>query len=356
MMVQVILTERQQMKQSKAHDRIRKVFLNLGIVDIPPYQENYDYEKLTKHLKTRYLKKIITHNTFDSWDSLEIHINKNKALGCAMKEEKMILLYGEQEGRRRWEEYKHKQAITNTFEYKNKKYGMTREKFDEFNKKRAVTKENLIARHGSEKGLLIWKNYIERQSYTNSKEYLGNRYEDVNKRKGHNVENYIKKYNLNEEQAIKKLEHFFSASSNKFHSKDSQDLFWKVYNNLTDSEKKKTYFAELNNEYSVFCEKKNGVYLYDFVCSGLQLCIEYHGDHYHGNPKLYRPSQFLRGRGQSKVKACEVWKRDKLKNNAIEEKRNYDVLIVWENDWKKNPEEILSKIIGVVYEKRAVHG
>ena len=342
------------MNQNKIYERIKGIFLSLGIKNIPSYEENYNYDKLIKHLRTRYFKKIITYNTFSSWNDLAIHLEKNKSLGRAIKEEKMILLYGKKEGKRKWEEYKNKQALTNTFEYKNKKYGMTKEEFDEYNKKRAVTKENLIERHGTEKGSCIWEKYRERQAYTNSKDYLGDRYEEVNQKKTHNIENYMKRYNLNRKEAIKKLQKLFSHSS-PFYSKDSQKLCWDIFNNLSDSEKEKTHFGELNGEYSIFCEKKNGVYLYDFVCSELKLCVEYHGDHYHGNPKIYTPSQTLRGRGQSKTKAYEVWKRDEEKNNVIREKRNYEVLVVWESDWKKNREEVLSKIMGVINEKRSVH-
>lgn len=342
------------MTPNKIYERIKGIFVSLGIQTIPPHEENYNYDKIVKHLRTRYFKKIITHNTFSNWDDLVIHLEKNKSLGCAMKEEKMILLYGEKEGKRKWEEYKNKQALTNTFEYKNKKYGMTKEEFDEYNKKRAVTKENLIKRHGTEKGSHIWEKYRERQAYTNTKDYLGDRYEVVNQKKSHNVENYMKKYNLNRKEAIDKLQKLFSYSS-LFYSKDSQKLCWYIFNNLSDLEKEKTHFGELNGEYSVFCEKKKGFYLYDFVCSELELCVEYHGDHYHGNPKLYTPSQTLRGRGQSKTKAHEVWKRDEEKNNVIREKRNYEVLVVWESDWKKNREQVLSKIMGVINEKRSVH-
>lgn len=343
------------MKQNQSHEKLFAILSSWGIKTIPPYDEKYDYSNLTKHLKTRYFKKIVTHNIFTDWHSLEKHIEKTKKLGIGVTEKKMILLYGPIEGLKRWDAYRNKQAFTNTFEYKSKKYGMTKHEFDDYNKKRAVTKENLLKRHGDNKGTVIWENYVKRQAYTNSKEYLGDRYEDVNSRKSHTIENYMKKYGLDETQASKKLENFFS-SSKKFYSKDSQNLFWEIYNNLSDFEKTKSYFAELNKEYAVFCKKESRIYLYDFVCSELQLCIEYHGDHYHGNPKIYTPSQFLRGRGQSKIQVCEVWQRDEIKNKAIKDERNYDLLVIWESDWKKDKEKVISKIMGVINEKRSILG
>ena len=52
-------------------------------------------------------------------------------------------------------------AKKNTFEYKKEKFGWSPEDFKEFNKSRAVTKENLIKKHGEEKGLEIFNNYCK---------------------------------------------------------------------------------------------------------------------------------------------------------------------------------------------------
>lgn len=58
--------------------------------------------------------------------------------------EYFINKYGYDEGNKRWESYKHKQAISNSFEYKKNKYNWTFNDFKNFNKSRAVTKDNLI--------------------------------------------------------------------------------------------------------------------------------------------------------------------------------------------------------------------
>ena len=50
--------------------------------------------------------------------------------------ENMIRRYGEDEGTRRWDLYRHKQAVTNTFEYKQEVYGWTIDQFNEYNKSR----------------------------------------------------------------------------------------------------------------------------------------------------------------------------------------------------------------------------
>jgi len=52
--------------------------------------------------------------------------------------ENLIDKYGEDEGKIRWDSYRKKQAKSNTFEYKQKKYGWTEKQFDEYNKSRGA--------------------------------------------------------------------------------------------------------------------------------------------------------------------------------------------------------------------------
>jgi hypothetical protein len=56
--------------------------------------------------------------------------------------------YGEIDGLVRWEEYKQKQAYSNSFEYKRDKYGWTESQFNEYNKKRGSVGE-LNGNYGS---------------------------------------------------------------------------------------------------------------------------------------------------------------------------------------------------------------
>jgi len=55
--------------------------------------------------------------------------------------ENMIKKHGEIDGKIKWDEYREKQAHSNSFEYKKKKYGWTKEQFDEFNKSRGASGE-----------------------------------------------------------------------------------------------------------------------------------------------------------------------------------------------------------------------
>lgn len=62
--------------------------------------------------------------------------------------ENFILKYGEQQGLIRWNNYCDKQRYSNTFQYKQQKLNWTKQQFTQYNKSRAVTLENLIAKHG----------------------------------------------------------------------------------------------------------------------------------------------------------------------------------------------------------------
>lgn len=53
--------------------------------------------------------------------------------------ENMIIRYGHYEGTLRWERYKQKQSYSNSFEYKNRKYGMTLEEYQEYNRSRGTS-------------------------------------------------------------------------------------------------------------------------------------------------------------------------------------------------------------------------
>jgi len=50
--------------------------------------------------------------------------------------ENMIRKYGKDEGEKRWDIYRQKQAYTNSFEYKQEKYGWTLEEWESYNKSR----------------------------------------------------------------------------------------------------------------------------------------------------------------------------------------------------------------------------
>jgi len=116
------------------------------------------------------------------------------------------------------------------------------------------------------------------------------------------------------------------------YSKISQELFWDLYDKLKD--KNKIYFGELNKEFGHYDLINKRGYYYDFVDTKNKKVIEFNGDIWHANPKLFNenstPNPF-----KKQLTAKEIWKHDKMKNDYIKT-LGYELMIVWETDYYKN--------------------
>lgn len=122
-------------------------------------------------------------------------------------------------------------------------------------------------------------------------------------------------------------------------SKSSQEFFWKVYNLLSEHIKPNVYFHELNKEFGKM--GKDQYYCYDFVITGnINICIEYNGDYWHGNPKIYSAKDKL----YSGLLAEDIWDRDKTKLNLIKS-LGFNTYIIWESDiTDQTPQDIVNYI------------
>lgn len=73
--------------------------------------------------------------------------------------------------------------------------------------------------------------------------------------------------------------------------------------------------------------------------------VEYNGDYWHCNPNLYEKEYY---NISIQMTANEKWKFDDYKiNTAI--KNGFDVLVIWESDYKKDPISIISKCKEFLY-------
>ena len=75
----------------------------------------------------------------------------------AVTRENMIRRYGEEEGERRWKSYVEKQIRTKSKEYMLAKFGS--DKVNEINKRKAITLENMVRLYGEEEGKIRFDNY-----------------------------------------------------------------------------------------------------------------------------------------------------------------------------------------------------
>lgn len=127
------------------------------------------------------------------------------------------------------------------------------------------------------------------------------------------------------------------------YSKNSQELFWKIYNTYNTHD---IVFQELsNNEYFLYNKIKKQFYKFDFVDHTNKKIIEFNGDYWHCNPKFY--TEYFFNKTKQKT-AKEIWDYDNIKNEYASISLGYDVLVIWENDFKQNKEKTIQLCIDFI--------
>lgn len=267
----------------------------------------------------------------------DIH-EKIRSDKCGVTLESLIRKWGKEDGEKRWKEYCRKQGEVNTFEYKQKKFGWTKEQFDEFNKSRACTIENFIDRYGEEIGKEKWQSYLDKQHETKSWEYMVEKFgeeraKEINQSHAVTLESMINKYG--EELGKQKYLYWYKRiTSNiennlKMFSNISQELFSKIDEILNLNFNESFYYIK-NKEYKIKLDGFKSYYL-DYYIPGLKLCIEFDGDLWHANPLKYKPedkpSNYLEDTAE------EIWKRDK-ERQAFIESQGIKVVRIWESEYK----------------------
>lgn len=127
--------------------------------------------------------------------------------------------------------------------------------------------------------------------------------------------------------------------NNSGYSKQSQELFWNIYKEFKENN---IVFHELTGKEVIMYNKEiNNMYKIDFVDFTNKKIIEYNGDFWHCNPELYNESYF------NKVKqkyAKDIWEYERIKLDYMKNK-GYDILVIWEKDFKHNKEKIIQECI-----------
>ncbi len=80
-------------------------------------------------------------------------------------------------------------------------------------------------------------------------------------------------------------------------------------------------------------------YVYDIMANNK--IIEYNGDFWHANPNIYLPDYV---NPRTKLKAVDKWALDSIKIRYAQS-QGYEVLVIWERDFKNNTEETIKKCI-----------
>jgi len=268
-------------------------------------------------------------------------VDEELAKKTSITEVNFISKYGEEEGIKRWDEYRKKQAYSNSLEYKQKKHGWTKEQFDEFNSSRAVTLEKCIERHGENIGTIIWDEYCQRQAYTNTKEYFIEKYGlefgiekylDVNKWKGSslNPKTMAERMNITEDESIEII--LSRSSCSKFGSHIEKE-FTEQLEKITGKLEYTTY----SRPYGKWSHLLDSFVIYDIKHK--DCIIEFNGDYWHCNPELYESTYIVR----DNITASSIWEKDKKKiQTAID--LGFRVMVIWESEYKKDKIETVERV------------
>lgn len=90
----------------------------------------------------------------------------------------------------------------------------------------------------------------------------------------------------------------------------------------------------------------------DCYVEELNLGIEFHGDFFHLNPRLYNADYFT----SWGYTAQEKWDRDKVRINDVRDCiTGIEVHIVWEYDWKNSQETVLEKLRQLRDERQSIN-
>lgn len=290
-------------------------------------------------------------------DNLLERYRKIKKLGSVATHEKMCLIHGDEEGTRRWNAYCDRQAETNTFAYKQKVHGFTKEQFDEYNASRACTLDNMIHRHGESEGRAKWDAYVARQTYAGcsidyftelyGEEEGTRKYLEIKKLKSNSVKSYIERFG--EEEGVKRFEEYASTRTIASGvSRISQELFDAISVRIPYVIGN-VYYKDRNKEFGKIDILNRCYYFYDFVIPSLGVIIEFNGDIYHANPAVYEASDVPPYPGNTRT-AQEIWDYDARKL-ALARDLGFDVRVVWENEYVNDKEKVINELVEYIFER-----
>lgn len=252
----------------------------------------------------------------------------------------LIKKYGEIDGAARWEQYRKRQAYSNSFEYKHKQYGWSKQQFDEFNAARAQTLDNMIRRYGEFEGATKWEQYCARQAYTNTKDYFVSKYGKVNgvaryleinnkKAMPHRPELLAQVLDITVDQATDII---LSRQHQFFTSNLEQE-----FTNLIEQQLGTLDYISSRNPYGKWSKLLGTYVIYDIKH---QNCIiEFNGDYWHANPAIYTETAKIRGKT-----ALEIRNRDMLKLQTAHQ-CGLRTLVVWESEFKADKLATVNKAV-----------
>lgn len=193
-------------------------------------------------------------------------------------------------------------------------------------------KETKIARYGEDYGSIIFKKVAD----------------TLEQKTGYRNPSHIPEVMLKAQNTLMEKYNvtnaFHVAKNSPFASRVSQSLFDIIYAQLDENRKKHCQYRNLNSEYILKPLNKRKPFSFDFVMLDNKKCIEFNGDFWHMNPKLYESTDLNK---ITKKTAEEHWKQDEEKMELIKS-FGFDVFVIWENEYYENPNKIIEECLNFI--------
>jgi len=256
-------------------------------------------------------------------------INEKKTELCVRSEESYIKKFGEDEGKKRWDAYVEKQKYTKSFEYWSKKNNASIEDYEQYNKSRACTLNNMISRHGEEEGRKRWEEYVKKQRYTTSKDY------------------FIKEYG--KEDGEKKYKSFIEARDKQGPYSNISQEFFKELSSIKQFSNHRILYATNGKEEQILTGSGRLYYL-DYYDYDLKICIEFNGNKFHPKPGEYKKDDiFINPFGEENIVGV-LWEKEELRKEDLLNEFGIRTIIVWEDEYKKNKKKCICETVDKILE------
>lgn len=250
--------------------------------------------------------------------------------------ERCQIRYGNKLGDGLFEQYRNKQAYSNSYEYKHKKYGWDENDFNIFNHSRAITLENMIKKYGKVAGKKKFEEYCQKQSYAGSK-------------KDYFIEKYglgegLKKYDLMIEKKVKPMLDLLTKSSSNiekeviFELLSTECQFIGRPVDIIDENGNKSKI--ISYQFDVYDRDIKKHFIYDACILDKKIFLEFNGDLWHNNKRNNKVKNFLEN--NNSVIAKTIRKREGIDDikRDVANKVGFYVYTIWEMDWKKDFKKI----------------
>lgn len=123
-------------------------------------------------------------------------------------------------------------------------------------------------------------------------------------------------------------------------SQISEIFFYNLKSNIDNLKK----YSILEGKNEKFIHDGTQAYKYDFTIKEIKKIIEFNGDYWHCNPNKYEDDYY---HSVKQKLASDLWEYDTYKRE-LAESHGYSVLVIWESDYKQDPEGEIQKCLNFI--------